>query len=320
MTIAFIGLGAMGKGIASRLAAFLQSEQAPAGCLGPLLVQNRTAAVAEQFAAATPGCQAVGAISELAGASVVFSCLANDAAADSALRELLAAVKQEPELPQQQKQQRVYVNMATVLPSTVARQAAETAAAGVAYVNCPVFGRPDAAASGSLFAVPAGPSAARERLAPLLPAFAARGVWDLGDDPATSAALKLTGNFWIVSQIELSAQCLALATKSGIEDGHVLRMLETFLASPIPLGYAKRIAAGDYSAETGFAVDLALKDVGHMRALAQETTCPLPLADTAFNHLLQAKAKHGGQLDWGAINLAVRDTAGLPANTKDKAQ
>lgn len=44
-------------------------------------------------------------------------------------------------------------------------------------------------------------------------------MWDLGDDPATSAALKLTGNFWIVSQIELSAQCLALATKSGIEGG-----------------------------------------------------------------------------------------------------
>lgn len=51
-----------------------------------------------------------------------------------ALHELLAAVKQAPELPQQQ-QQRVYVNMATVLPSTVARQSAEAAAAGVAYVN-----------------------------------------------------------------------------------------------------------------------------------------------------------------------------------------
>lgn len=42
----------------------------------------------------------------------------------------------------------------------------------------------------------------------------------------------------------------------------ILRMLQTFLKSPIPLGYAQRIAAGDYSAETGFAVDLALKDVG----------------------------------------------------------
>lgn len=46
---------------------------------------------------------------------------------------------------------------------------------------------------------------------------AGRGIWDLGEDPAASAALKLTGNFWIVSQIEVAAQCLALGAKSGIQ-------------------------------------------------------------------------------------------------------
>lgn len=53
-----------------------------------------------------------------------------------------------------------------------------------------------------------------------------------------------------------------------------------------------------------------------MRTLARDSTCPLPLADQAFSHLLSAKAKHGGDLDWGAIHLAVRDAAGLPPNTK----
>lgn len=48
-----------------------------------------------------------------------------------------------------------------------------------------------------LIAVPAGPAAARDQLSDLLPAFAGRGVWDLGEDPAASAVLKLTGNFWI---------------------------------------------------------------------------------------------------------------------------
>lgn len=117
-----------------------------------------------------------------------------------------------------------------------------------------------------------------------------RGVWDLGDDPAASAALKLIGNSWIVSQVEVASQCLALGEANGIEcawhaakgmarpacwymqDGggsaparplvhlifvaphccaasHILRMLDTFLKSPIPLGYAQRIAAGDYSTE-----------------------------------------------------------------------
>lgn len=89
----------------------------------------------------------------------------------------------------------IYVNAATLLPATVKRQAAAAAKAGVEFVNMSVFGRPDAAATGSLVAVPAGPAAARQALAPLLPAFAGRGVWDLGEDPATSASFKLIG--WV---------------------------------------------------------------------------------------------------------------------------
>ena len=65
---------------------------------------------------------------------------------------------------------------------------------------------------------------------------------------------------------------------------------------------------------------MALKDVGHARSLARDTVCPLPLADMAFSHLLAAKAKHGGRLDWGAIHLAVRDAAGLPPNIQPEQQ
>jgi 3-hydroxyisobutyrate dehydrogenase-like beta-hydroxyacid dehydrogenase len=129
------------------------------------------------------------------------------------LGDYLAAVSARPT----PSQQAVYVNCGTILPATVTRQAADAAAAGVLFVNCPVFGRPDAAAAGSLVAVPAGPPAGLERLAPLLPAFAKRGIWnDLGADPATAAALKLVGNFWIVSQMEVASQCLTLGAKCGI--------------------------------------------------------------------------------------------------------
>lgn len=155
------------------MAARLQQHLAGgvAGFSDALLVYNRTTAVAERFAAATPGCRVVKTVAELAAAApaVVFSMLANDQATDAVLAEYLAALKATPaaaDLPP------LFVNAATVLPSTVARQAADAAAAGVLYANCPVFGRPDAAAVGSLVAVPAGAPAARERLAPLLPAFA----------------------------------------------------------------------------------------------------------------------------------------------------
>ena len=170
----------------------------------PLLVHNRTVEVAERFAAATPGVTVARSVADVAAArpAAVFCMLANDAATDAVLAQLLDAVRQLPPAGAD-AQPCIWVNCSTVLPSTVQRQAADAAAAGLLYVNLPVFGRPDAAAAGSLIAVPAGPAGARERLAPLLPAFAGRGVWDLGDDAAASAALKL------VRGCGLNGQCTA---------------------------------------------------------------------------------------------------------------
>ena len=111
-------------------------------------------------------------------------------------------------------------------------------------------------------------------------------------DPSASAALKLTGNLWIAGQIELASQCLTLAAKSGVQgeameqaegraldktldlglpmlppplsekrpvphpsaDATTLQMLKTMLNSPIPFGYAQRMAAGDYDTQVGQSV------------------------------------------------------------------
>ena len=65
-----------------------------------------------------------------------------------------------------------------------------------------------------------------------------------------------------------------------------------------------------------FTVQLGLKDVGHMRDLARDSNCPLPLADLAFNHLLTAKALGHSNSDWGSLALASRQAAGLPLPAK----
>jgi 3-hydroxyisobutyrate dehydrogenase-like beta-hydroxyacid dehydrogenase len=174
--------------MAAKLADHLSAGKAK-GFQGPLLCWNRTTETSKQFASKTSGVQAVESLSELAQADVVISILANDAAADAVLDGYLAARSSDGSAAKQP----VYVSCATVLPETVKRQAAAASKAGVAFVNCPVFGRPDAATAGQLIAVPAGAAAGREAIKPLLPAFAGRGTWDLGDDPASSAALKLIG-------------------------------------------------------------------------------------------------------------------------------
>lgn len=62
--------------------------------------------------------------------------------------------------------------------------------------NCPVFGRPDAAAGGTLVAVPAGAPAARERLAPLLQSFSGLLLGLLGRHLAACFLVLLCACLW----------------------------------------------------------------------------------------------------------------------------
>ena len=68
-SVAFVGLGAMGCGMAANLQAGMRRKK-----MSPLLVWNRTPAKAEQVAAET-GAKAVGELTGLASANIVLSCL-----------------------------------------------------------------------------------------------------------------------------------------------------------------------------------------------------------------------------------------------------
>jgi 3-hydroxyisobutyrate dehydrogenase-like beta-hydroxyacid dehydrogenase len=215
----------------------------------------------------------------------------------------------------------VFIDSSTVLPATTRYLAALAAEHNVDYLACPVFGRPPAAASGQLVAYLSGGSTAIRKLVAGVVGvtFAQNGVHDLGNDPSSASAMKLVGNSYIAGQIELASECLALGEKANLQTSAVLGLLQYITGNaPIPSGYARRIATGDFAAGNGFTVDLGVKDVSHIQALSREVACPMPMADLAMSHLLSAKAKYGGHLDWGAMGLAVRDAAGLPMNAKQQ--
>jgi len=72
-----------------------------------------------------------------------------------------------------------------------------------------------------------------------------------------------------------------------------------------------------YSSEIGFTVNNSLKDVNHMRRLATEYECPLPVADIVHQHLITAKANDGENYDWSSIVGALKIAAGLPFVKKE---
>jgi 3-hydroxyisobutyrate dehydrogenase-like beta-hydroxyacid dehydrogenase len=92
-------------------------------------------------------------------------------------------------------------------------------------------------------------------------------------------------------------------------------MLQVLFPSLVFEVFAKRIAASDFSSP-GASVRLWLKDVGHMRKLADQMAAPLPLADLAYRHLLAALARGRGDLDAAALVTVVRELAGLAPGTR----
>lgn len=80
------------------------------------------------------------------------------------------------------------------------------------------------------------------------------------------------------------------------------------LSACVPAG---RMSRDEFAAGQGFTVNLGIKDLGHMRALAADSGCVLPSADLAYGHLRDAAELGAGAMDWSALALPVRKAAGL---------
>ena len=114
----------------------------------------------------------------------------------------------------------------------------------------------------------------------------------MGEEPHLANVLKLVTNFMVIAVNETLSEAFTLAEKAGLKSEPVLEMLQVLFPSLVFEVFAKRIATSDFYSP-GANVRLWLKDVGHMRKLADQVAAPLPLADLAYRHLLAALARDG---------------------------
>lgn len=154
MNVGFIGLGAMGSGMARNLlrAGFAVTvwdrEEEPMATL-----------VAEGAARAAIAAEA-------GGGDVVVSMLAHD--------EAVRGVVLDGDWLRSARTGLIHVNCSTISVAFAKILAERHTAAGLDYVAAPVFGRPDAAASAQLNLIAAGPATALDRVGPLLAAIGHR--------------------------------------------------------------------------------------------------------------------------------------------------
>jgi 3-hydroxyisobutyrate dehydrogenase-like beta-hydroxyacid dehydrogenase len=290
-TVAFVGLGNMGRPMAERLLErgfALRVHYRTLAKAGPLVERGA-------YAATTPAAAAE-------GADVVVTMLADDAA-------LTQAVLGPSGFAATMGAGGLHVSMSTVSPEVTRRLADQHRARGADLVAAPVMGRPDVAAAGNLWILAAGPAGLEARCRPLFEALGRGHTW-LGEDPGLACVAKIGANFMLVGVVELAAEALTLVEKQGLEPRRFFEVARMLLPAPVFEGYAGRMLDGSYET-AGFTAALALKDASLALGLAEGGRAPTPVAGVARDRLLTALARGRGDLDLASLYAVAREAAGL---------
>lgn len=289
MKLGFIGLGAMGRGMARRLVEAGHEVQ----------VWNRSPEPCEEFE--RRGARRARGPGALFDADAVLTMLADDDAVRATILEpdVLATAKGKP----------VHVILSTLSVAFGRELERAHADAGIPYVAAPVMGRPDVAAAGKLNILAAGDSAAIERVRPLFEAMGQK-TWLLGTEPHQANATKLAMNFLLGSAIEAMAEAAVLVERYQVDPAKLIEVATgTLFAATAYAGYGKLITQREF--KPGFKLTLGLKDMRLVLAAGEAGGVPLPFASIVRDNLIDAIGHGDADKDWSAVSLVARRRSGL---------
>jgi 3-hydroxyisobutyrate dehydrogenase-like beta-hydroxyacid dehydrogenase len=288
MKVGFIGLGQMGSGMAANLV--------KAG--HQVWIYNRTPGKTAKLVEL--GAQAPGELAAVCANDVVITMLANDAALEH-------VVFGESGMLQNMPQKAIHISCSTISVDLSMRLMRAHEEAGQHFLAAPVFGRPEAAATGKLFIIVGGAAEVSRSCMPVLESMGQK-VFVMSSRPEAANLVKISGNFLIASVIEALGEAIALCAKGGVDRRQYLELLtSTLFNAPVYKTYGGLIVEGKFE-PAGFSALLGQKDV-HLALTAADTLkVPMPIASLLRDRFLTLIANGGGALDWSAIGqLAARD-------------
>lgn len=269
MTTLFIGLGMMGDPMVKRYAPEYQTV---------LFDVNYEAA--EDLAHAT-GTQALKEISKLAAdITTVIMMLPNSRIVESVVRGdcgLLAQLTPGS----------IIIDMGSSEPASTKALALEAALAGHAYVDAPVSGGVSKATTGELSIMvggtPADVDRAMEHLAPL-----GKRIVKVG--PAGSGhAAKALNNLLSATNLAAAAEILTVAKNFGIDADVMVEVINssTGRSQATEVKYPNHVLTGAF--DSGFSMDLMLKDLAIAHTLSTDAGLTTPISDTTVATLVEAR-------------------------------
>ncbi|GAB3789131.1 NAD(P)-dependent oxidoreductase [Nocardioides ungokensis] len=277
-TVALLGTGTMGAGMARNIAAAGLS----------LRVWNRTPARAEPLADVA---EVVSTVAEaVQGADIVLTMLFDADSVAETMEEARGHLAADA----------VWLQQSTVGLAGTDRLAELADDLEVAFVDAPVLGTKKPAEDGALVVLASAPESVRDRVAPVLDAIGSRTLW-VGEAGAGSR-LKLAANAWVFTVVEGVAESLALTRELGLDPRLFLEAVRGG-ALDAPYVQLKGGAMLDGSFDPAFALDGALKDAGLIIEAGKAAGLDLGVLPGIRAHFARAVDAGHGDLDMAATYL-----------------
>lgn len=274
--VAFIGLGRMGHGMAGRYI--------DAGF--EVAVWNRSRSKAEDLVARGARCSTSPEDAAI-DAEAVVTMVADDEASRAVWLGLNGAATM-------MKPGTLAIECSTVSYDHALRLSRDMNGRGAIYIDCPVTGLPDAAASGKLTLLVGADAADLDRARPFLAPIGStiRHFGPVG----TGTVYKLINNLMGAIQIAGLAEGLAIAEQAGLDMNLVREAIESGVtASPQVLRHAPRMIGRDF-ANASFTAGLRHKDAAYALQLADQLLQETPVVTQAVVEAY-ARAKEAGPDD-----------------------
>jgi L-threonate 2-dehydrogenase len=281
-TVAFVGLGAMGGGMARCLARSGVSVR-------PYDIRAEAVqAFAEDTGSAA--CRSSAEAGEGAEAAIVIVLTADQAAevvfGRDGLAESLASGTP-------------VVCMSTMSPARASALSEQASARGLRWIDAPVSGGTERAAQGTLTVMVGADPADLEAVRPLLQAFA-RDIFHLGPVGAGSTC-KLVNQVLVYCNLAATAEAVTLSRKLGVDLQTIYDVIRTAVGtSAIFEMRVPKIIDGSYA--SGGSMRIALKDLGIVEETARDLGLPMPMSAQA-TQLFRATAS-AGMLDADDVSIA----------------
>ncbi|HEX3533922.1 MAG TPA: NAD(P)-dependent oxidoreductase [Gemmatimonadaceae bacterium] len=278
MKAAFLGLGDIGALMASNLA------HDPF----ELVVWNRTASKATQFAREHKAVVADNPAAAVKDAQVVITCLPSSV-------EVEAILHGENGMLESLRKGAVLVDCTSGDPPTSRSIAAELGGRGVDFIDAPVSGGTTAAKAGTLTVMWGGDQSVFERVRPVIEAFGKKIVH--AGPVGSGDALKAVNNALLAVHILSAAEGLAVLVKAGVDPKVALDVINASSGRSnssenlIP----QRVLTRAFPRT--FRLALLEKDIGIAAVMAEDLGARTPLISLTAERFHEAREKLGEQAD-----------------------